>query len=447
MRIIFTLFKKDFARLVRDKTALSLTFIVPFALIYLFGQVFGVNRSDAGPRGIPLAVVVESDNPAATKLLAALQAEKAFLVLTKFVNPDKSTRPLTEADLRPMMQSNEFRFALVIPRDLVRDGELGLHLKILSNPRNEIETQTVNGILQKTIFSNVPQLLGQALQARAQTLLGSPKLTQFNSSIASAVAKTFGGDPTTIQRNMEQGSFGLEELPAGNTTAAAGKGGPDFLSKLVKIDSEQVIGRDVKSPAATHIVGGWAMQFLLFAVSASAGALFHEKEHGLFQRLLSTPATRAHILWSKFLYGVILGLVQLMVLFAAGRILYGIDVEHHLGFLVLVCLFAAAACTAFGMLLAAVSSSPDAARGLATFCILIMSAVGGAWFPVSFMPEFMQRISKLTLVYWSMEGFDQVLWANASFRQLLPTLGILGGITVVVMAISVWRFNRGPIFD
>lgn len=447
MRIIRTLLRKDFARLVRDKAALSLTFIVPFALIYLFGQVFGVNRADTGPSGIPLAVVVASDNPAATKLLAALQAEKAFRVVTKFANPDKTTRPLTEADLRPMMKANEFRFALVIPRDLVREDELGLHLKILSNPRNEIETQTVNGILQKTIFSNVPQLLGQSLQARAKSYLGNPKLAQFNGSVAGAVAKAFGGDPAKIQRDMEQGNFGLEELGAGDGAAADGKGGPDFLSKLVKIDSEQVVGRDVKSPAATHIVGGWAMQFLLFAVSASAGALFHEKEHGLFQRLLSTPATRAHILWSKFLYGVILGLVQLVVLFVAGRILYGIDVEHHLGFLVLVCTFAAAACTAFGMLLAAVSASPEAARGLATFCILIMSAVGGAWFPVSFMPEFIQRISKLTLVYWSMEGFDQVLWANASFLQLLPTLGILGGITAAVMAIAVWRFNRGPIFD
>jgi ABC-2 type transport system permease protein len=189
------------------------------------------------------------------------------------------------------------------------------------------------------------------------------------------------------------------------------------------------------------------MQFLLFALSASAVGLFHEQEHGLFQRILSTPATRAHILWSKFLYGVVLGLVQLVVLFIAGRILYGIDVEHHLGLLVLVCAFAAAACTAFGMLLASVSSSPEAARGLATLSILLMSAIGGAWFPVSFMPEFIQKLSKLTLVYWSMEGFDQVLWANASFAELLPTLGILGAIAAAVMGLAVWRFNRGRIFD
>ncbi len=448
MRIIFTLLRKDFAQLVRNKAALALTFIIPIVLIVLFGYIFGVNRTNTGPSGIPLAVVNESNNPAAGKLLAALQAEKAFRVRTDFVNPNNSTRPLTEADLRPLMRANEFRFALVIPRDLVSESELGLHLKILSNPRNDIETQTVNGILQKTIFSNVPQLLGQSLQARAKKFLGGPGLGQFNRSIATTVAQAFGGDPAEIQRGIEQGNFGLETLTGGNAVAGgAGPGGEDFLARIVKIDSEQVIGRDVKAPAATRIVGGWAMQFLLFALSASAGSLFYEKERGLFHRLLSTPATRAHILWSKFIYGVLLGLVQLMVMFAAGRVLYGIDVEHHLLFLMLVCIFAAASCTSFGMLLAAVAPNAEAARGLATLLILLMSAVGGAWFPISFMPEFIQQISKLTLVYWAMEGFGQVLWADASFLELLPTLGILGGITAAVMGVAVWRFNRGPIFD
>jgi ABC-2 type transport system permease protein len=65
---------------------------------------------------------------------------------------------------------------------------------------------------------------------------------------------------------------------------------------------------------------------------------------------------------------------------------------------------------------------------------------------VTLMPEFIQQVSKLTLVYWAMEGFSQVLWANATFMELLPTLGILGAITAIVMSIAVWRFNRGNIF-
>jgi ABC-2 type transport system permease protein len=446
MHILLTLLRKDFANFLRDKVAVSLTFLVPIALIYIFGQVFGLNRKDTGPVGIRLAVVNQSDNPSAQKLVDALKAEKSFRVVTTRIAPDKTERLLAEDDLRPMINNRDFRFALVIPKDVVATRGFGLRLKILSDPRNEIETQTVNGLLQKAIFSNVPQLLGQSLQTAAKKQVGDARMEQFNDEVAAAVTRAFGGDLAETKQALAGGDFGLgalgEGAPAGPPAASA-----DFFSKVVKIENEQVVGKSVKSPEATRVVGGWAMMFLLFALSHSAAAFFDEKKAGLFQRLLSAPVRRAHILWSRFLYGVILGLVQLTALFFAGRLMYGIDVLGNFGNLVVICTAAAAACTAFGMLLAAISPTAAAANGLATFLVLTMSATGGAWFPVSFMPEFMQAIAKFTLVYWSMEGFSQVLWAQQSFGQILPTVGVLLAITAGVMAIAVWRFNRGPIFD
>jgi ABC-2 type transport system permease protein len=449
MNPILVLLRKDFALFFRDKASISLTFIVPFALIYLFGQIYHVNSSDPGPSGIPVAVVNQSSNPAAARLVDALKAEKAFKVVTMYVNPDKSTRPLAEDDLRPLMKADAFRFALVIPADVVRTEKIGIHLKTYSNPRNEIEAQTVSGILEKTLFSKVPELLGQSLQARARATIGDQRLERFDSSVASAVSDAFGGDEAAIKKRMEDGELGLRRLGDESPPAAgdAAQNPPDVLSRIVAIENVQVAGSDVKSPLATLLVGGWAMQFLLFAVTASATALFREKEHGIFQRVLSAPVTRGDILWSKFLYGICLGLLQLLILFLAGQVLFGIEISPYLGRLVVVCVFAAAACTSFGMLIAAVSPTPESARGLSTFVILLMCAVGGAWFPVSFMPEFIQRFSRLTLVYWSMEGFSQVLWAHDTLAELLPTLGYLSLITAVVMGVSVWRFNRGRIFD
>ncbi len=446
MNIILTLLRKDFANFIRDKAAVSLTFLVPVALIYIFGQVFGLNRKDSGPTGIRLAVVNQSDNPAAQQLVDALKAEKSFRVLTNRVNPDKSERPLTEEDLRPMIRNRDFRFALIIPRDVIAIRGVGLHLRILSDQRNDIETQTVNGLLQNAIFSNVPQLLGQSLQTSARKHLGKPRLDQFNGDLAVAVTKAFGGDVEETKQALAEGDFGLGALGAPGQSGQQGASA-DFFAKVVKIENEQVVGKDVRSPEATRVVGGWAMMFLLFALSHSAAAFFEEKKAGLFQRLLSAPVRRAHILWSRFLYGVLLGLVQLTALFFAGRLMYGIDVLGNFGNLVVVCTAAAAACTAFGMLLAAISPTAAAANGLATFLVLTMSATGGAWFPVSFMPEFMQTIARFTLVYWAMEGFSQVLWAGQSFLQILPTVGVLLGITAGVMAVAVWRFNRGAIFD
>jgi ABC-2 type transport system permease protein len=381
MSTVLVLLKKDFLRLRRDRVALLLLFIVPLALIVLFGQVFGVNRRDSGPTGVALAVINESGTPEAARLISALQAEKAFSVITDVSTADEA---------RTQMRNNKFRFALVIPGDLMQPDHPGLHLVFLTNPRNAIETSAVTGILQKVIYTTAPELL-------------------------------------------------LHSVAAANA--------PPMMSRLVRIDSEQVVGRELKSQQATQIIGGWAMQFLLFALANSAAAIYTEKEQGLYTRLLSAPVSRSQIIWSKFLYGVLLGILQLVVLFLGGSALYGIEVVPHLGPLLLVCALAAASCTAFGLLIAAFMPTAEASRGTATLLILLMSAIGGAWFPVSFMPQFIQRVSVFTPVYWSIRGFEQVLWSHDAFGLLLPTLGILAGITALVMALAGLRLSRSNVFE
>ncbi|MEO6246673.1 MAG: hypothetical protein ABIQ12_14700, partial [Opitutaceae bacterium] len=301
MNSIRALLRKDFLNFFRNKAAVSLTFAVPFAMIWLFGQIFGVNRKDSGPTGIPLAIVDASGNPASTKLIAALRSEKAFRLVTEHPSATPP-RALTESDLRPLMEAPgaPFRFAIVLPADLLRNNGIGLRLKFLSNPRNEIETQTVNGILQKTIFSHVPELLGQSLQANAKRFLGEENLRQFNRGIARTVASAFGGDAEELERRMSTTDFGFSALtqPADPTLRRLDSSAPvtvdkkassptkDIFSQLVKIETEQVVGAKVKSPMATSLVGGWAIQFLLFALSASATSLFRERDAGIFQRIL-----------------------------------------------------------------------------------------------------------------------------------------------------------------
>ncbi len=443
MRTILILFGNELHRFLRDKTALSLTFLVPTVLIYIFGHVFGVNEGGAGPKGIPIAVVSATDAPVVGAITEALQKEKAFKVLTTEKQNNKEV-PLTEARVREKMQAGSLRFALIFPPDTQSDESFGLKLKFLHNPRNEIETQTVTGLVQKTIYTSAPQALLLSLQKKGAQFIGEENFDQFNLSIANSVAQAFGGNADEIYANLSKGEIGL--LGGGGTGTGTSTGASLFES-LIKIDSEQVGGRQVKSSMATRSVGGWAIMFLLFSLSGAATSLFDEKKAGLFQRLLAAPVRRTHILWSKYLFGMFLGLVQLSALFLAGSLLFGIDITSNLGNLLLICLGASLACVSFGMLLAAVSPTAAAASGLGTFLILTMSAIGGAWFPTSFMPEFIQHLSKLTIVYWSLDGFIKVLWANCTTLELLPALAVLVGMAAVVNAFSIWRFNRGQIFE
>ena len=457
MHPIFVLFKKSVLNFTRNKAAVLITFLVPVVLIALFGFVFGLYKHvDRGPGGIWLAVVNLSTEPAATDLVEALKLEKTFHVVTTIDNADGTKRPLTEADVRAAIHNNWYRFALVLPADMIPEDGFGIHLKFLSDPRNEVETQMVNGILQKTIFSRVPQLLGQSLQHQSRKYLGDARFETFNRTMANTVAATYGGDADKIYQRMIAGDFGFGSLIAPKEKASADKAAStdadastpaDIFSRIARIETEQLVGKKVSNPDASRLVGGYAIMFLMFALSGSATSLFEEKRSGIFQRVLSAPVRLSHILWSRFLFGVALGTLQLSFLFLAGNVLFGIDLFSHTVPLLMLIVVAAAACTAFGMLLAAISSSPEMALGLANLIVLVMCAIGGAWFPVSMMPAFIQQFSKLTIVYWSVEGFASVLWAGQSLVEILPTVGILTGIATGVMALAVWCFKRSAMFD
>ncbi|MBI5381631.1 MAG: ABC transporter permease [Opitutae bacterium] len=469
MRLVLLLLRKSLLGFWRAKAAVAITFLVPIVLIYLFGHVFGLYRKDTGPTGIPIAVVNASPDPAATQLIDALKAEKAFRIRTVTKLADGTTRPLTEADARAGLKNNDYRFAVILPADFLSAERFGLRVKFLSNPRNEIEAQTVNGILQKTIFSNVPQLLGQSLRQSARHLIGEENLTKFNRALANAYADYFNFDREETFRRLDSADFGfgdLKHLPSAKpppadpnlrrldtapatttTTAAAEKNTNDVFSKIVKIDNEQVAGKQVANPMAARMVGGYAIMFLLMAVSGSASTLFEEKSTGIFHRLLSSPVRPGHILWARFLFGILLGLVQTSVLFLAGHLFFGLEIFRHAVALLAVSLSAAAACSSFGMLIAAIAPSAAAANGLSTLVVISMSAIGGAWFPVSFMPEYIQSISRCTIVYWAVEGFTDVLWAGQSLFEVMPRIGMLLAITAGVMAVALWRFRKGKLFD
>ena len=457
MTPIFVLLKKGVLLFSRNRAAVMITFLVPVILIALFGFVFGLYKNiDSGPGGITLAVVNLSTEPAATDMIEALKLEKTFHVVTETSNADGTKRPLTEDDVRTALHNNWYRFALILPADLISDDSFGIHLKFLSDPRNEIETQTVNGMLQKTIFSRVPQLLGQSLQHQSKKYLGTARFETLNRALANAVAAAYGGDADKTYQNLVAGDFGFGALlkSDGPDTAASIKSGEpkksdpaDIFSRIARIETEQVVGKKVSNPNATRLIGGYGIMFLLFALSGSASSLFEEKRSGIYLRILSAPVRLSHILWARFLFGILLGTLQLTALFLAGKLLFGIDLFSHAGPLLAMIVCAAAACTAFGMLLAAVSTSPEMANGLSTLLVLVMSAIGGAWFPISMMPGFIQHFSKLTIVYWSVEGFASVLWAGQTLVEILPTLGILAGTAVGVMILATWCFKRSSMFD
>jgi ABC-2 type transport system permease protein len=436
LKTILSLIKKEYRLFWSDKVAVSLTFLIPALLIMIWGSIFG--KTDSGPQNLKLAFLNASPSVVGKKIERVLDTTKTFRLVKSYTDEKGKEILFDTVSIKEYVRKGSASAALVIPYDAYTDTSLGLKLKFYYDPKTQMEMQIIQGVLTQTIMSQVPDLFLQGVQRKAMKFLGVDSGKSFNDAIASTVGKYFKIDPKLIAIPS------LVDTTVDTSKASSRR--KDFFKNILDFEEEQLVGKDVVSPWATRSVGGWAMMFIMFGLTASASSLFDEKKSGVVLRILASPISRVHILWSKYLYNMSLGFLQLIVLFVFGAALYKIDIVTNLGNLILIIIAASTACTSFGMLLSAVSKTASQANGLGTFVILAMSSIGGAWFPTSFMPEFIQSISKVTIVYWAMDGFLQVLWRNAAFAEILPNLSILFGIATLITAISIWQFKKGHVF-
>ncbi len=442
------LLKKDLWVFWKDRPVVVVTYLMPVLVIFLFGSIFGAGEGGtAGPSGIRLGVVDESGSPLTRELISRLAESETVQVITDLQNKQES-KPLTEEKVRRMITENQLQFALVFPEDAVAERGIGIKVHYLHNPQNLIEEQMVEGVIQRTLFSETPRIYLQEIQNSMQGLFTEKEIEQFNAGIAETVAGTFA---IPIGDTRE---FLTENNPMGGLVAGSGEVGADdmteqfnaLLSKVVDLRKEQLVGKEVRNPVGTRMIGGWAIMFLLFSLTGAASSLFDEKHSGIFYRLLSGPVSREDILFSKFLLMVLIGLSQLIICFLSGWFFFRIEIFSIFGALALYSFIVALSCTSFGMLLSSVSKTSAQANAYATLFILPMSALGGAWWPISLMPDWIQVFSVFTLVYWAIEGYEQILWAQRGLSGAALQTGLLVAFTGLALAFSTWRFRRGNLF-
>jgi ABC-2 type transport system permease protein len=428
LKTVITLVKKEFIIFWKDKVAVSLTFLVPAVLIFIFGSVFGGTGNISGIR---LAFINDSSAPIAMKLEKTLDTTKSFFLIKKYKDEQGIEKSFDTNSVKDFVRKGNASAALVIPADAYTDTSSGLKLKYYYDPKNEIETQLIQGMLQKIVMESLPEMFTDNMLRRSEKYLGKDSGDQFNRQIASVIRKYFKVDTAFLLNSQLR-----------NTSDNTVKKQPNFFSNILQMDKKQLIGQEIVNPNVTRNVGGWALMFLLFTLTGAASSIFDEQKSGVLLRLLSAPVSGIHILWSKYIFSILLGIIQLFVLFLAGMFFFKIDIFSNIFNLMLVIIAGATACTAFGMLLAAFCRTAAQANGWGTFLILTMSAIGGAWFPTFLMPGFIQAISKFTIVYWAVDGFLMVLWRGASFTDILPNLAFLFGTAAVINTISIIRFRK-----
>ncbi len=184
-------------------------------------------------------------------------------------------------------------------------------------------------------------------------------------------------------------------------------------------------------------IPGYTVMYVFFIITSMAGSIRQEKLNGTFRRLLSTPISRAELLGGKLLASLSVGLIQVMLLFLVGALVFNLGLGNDpVAFLLLT----------FSLVLAAASLglaiSTTRMRGAGLPAPLIISALlGGCMFPLDLMPTFLRSISYIVPHSWALRGYQNLMVRGMGLQEILPQISALLGFALVFFLLAVWRFR------
>ena len=404
--MISAVMRAGWLNLRRDRAALILSFIVPIVFFSIFAGIFGAQRNKT-PR-VTLAVADEDHSERSKELIAALRAESALKIVDKTFDA-KSAEAYVRAGDAPV--------ALVVPKgfsqwqiNFENTDANAPAFKLLADSADPIADQVVNGLLQKTIMTSMPDMM----------MTGG----------VNAVDKWSGGlsasQRATIQQNMDQFKTYRAKPQATQANAA----------ELIKITKTDIMGENKSNVVVALYAAGIGVMFLLFTASNAGGALLEENESGTLDRILTTRVNFTTLLLGKLGYLWTLGLMQLCVMFLWGALVFKLDLFHHLPGFFMMAIPTTFCTSAFGLLLASVCRTRAQLGAISTLVVLTISALGGSMFPRFLMPEKLQKAGLVLFNSWALDGFTNVFWRETPLKSLLLPMGMLAAFGIVFFAVA-----------
>jgi ABC-2 type transport system permease protein len=187
-------------------------------------------------------------------------------------------------------------------------------------------------------------------------------------------------------------------------------------------------------------VPGMGSMFVMFTVLGSMGILVGEKKQWTLQRLASMPISRSQLLGGKILGRFTLGLIQYLVVFTVG-IVGGLYFGRDLLALVLVMIAFTLAATALSFAVGSRLTSEQQAAGLANLLGLTLAPLGGAWWPLDVVPEFMRLVGHISPIAWAMDGYTSLMFRNGDLEAVLPSILALLGMAAAFFTFGIRRFR------
>jgi ABC-2 type transport system permease protein len=374
--------------LARDRLAVFFIVLLPVVIILVIGLTFG----DAGSQRVPVGVADQGAGRLGGELRAGLEASPAL-----------DARAYGDVDaLRKAVRRGVVAAGVVLPA--------GYDQALRAGRRAEVtfvvdQSRPAPAPVRSAVAAVVAR---QAAEAKAAALAAETAGVPFDTALARARALAGG-------------------------------------QARVRVEATTVGGREEALPAGFNYTAPANLVLFVFITSvAGAAGLIEARRLGVIRRLLATPTTAGTILAGEFLGRFAVAMLQALIIFAVGWLLFGVDWGDPPAALVLVVTFALVA-TGVGMLLGAVLRNAEQATSIGPPVGIALGMLGGCMWPLAIVPAPMRAVGHLFPQAWAMDAFIALIARDAGLAGIAGQLAVLAAFAAVLLALATWRLRRAMI--
>lgn len=219
-----------------------------------------------------------------------------------------------------------------------------------------------------------------------------------------------------------------------------------MATRGIEVASPELTPRVLFNPslrtAPYMIPGVIGMLLLIVTTVVTAMGLSRERETGTLEQVLVTPLAPWQLLIGKMAPFLVIGLLDVSLVLAAGAYVFDMPLHGDLRVIALATFLYLMSTLGMGLFIAAASRTQQQAF-LGGFLFLLPAILlSGVMTPIGAMPKWLETITLLNPVRYFVEVMRAVLLKGAGFSEVSIQLLALTAFGVAIFGFSVLKFKR-----
>jgi len=189
------------------------------------------------------------------------------------------------------------------------------------------------------------------------------------------------------------------------------------------------------------IPGLIAFSIMQMSVFSVAFVFTQYKEKGVLKRLLATPMKPFQFVAANAITRLIVSVVQAAIFIVAGLLIFNVHVVGSYLWLALCVVLGSLMFLGLGFTISGLAKTTDSVPVFANLTVFPMMFLGGTFFAISTMPQWLQVVAKfLPLTYFS-TAVREVMTKGSGFGVIWPDLLGMLVWTVILITLATYTFR------